>query len=351
MKEIFEKVILGNTILAYLTALIILIVGIIAIKILALFIRKKIMGKIPEHKMNLIQFLLTGVFTKITPLLYYGIFYFSVSTLNLNESFLSAIKLVGIGVLTFVCVKIITQTLRFFISQYTIKKEGGNVEKVKELGGLLTTINILVWAVAIVFFLDNIGVKITTVLAGLGIGGVAIALAAQTILADLFSYFAIFFDKPFAVGDFIIIDNFLGSVEYIGIKTTRIRSLSGEQVVFSNRDLTNSRIKNYKRMEKRRVVFQLGIVYQTPVEKLKEIPKIVESIIRNIADTQFDRCHFFSFGDFSLIFETVYYVLSPDYNKYMDIQQEINLRIAQEFEKRKIEFAYPTQSIFLNKLN
>jgi len=349
MKEIFEKVILGNTILAYLSALIVFIVGVVVIKVFMVFIRKKIMGKIPEHKMNLIEFLLTKVFAKIIPLLYYGIFYFSISTLNLNKSFLSAIKLVGLGVLTFVCVKIITQTLKFFISQYTIKKEGGDIAKVKELGGLLTTINILIWAIAIIFFLDNIGFKITTVLAGLGIGGVAIALAAQTILADLFSYFAIFFDKPFAVGDFIIVDGFLGSVEYIGIKTTRIRSLSGEQVIFSNRDLTNSRIKNYKRMEKRRVVFQLGVVYQTPVEKLKEIPEVIENIIKDIADTQFDRCHFFSFGDFSLIFEIVYYVLSSDYNKYMDIQQEINLRIAEEFEKRQIEFAYPTQTIYLNK--
>jgi len=141
----------------------------------------------------------------------------------------------------------------------------------------------------------------------------------------------------------------LGTVEYTGIKTTRIRSLSGEQLIFSNTDLTNSRVRNYKRMDQRRVVFKLGVVYQTPLEKLKIIPGVIEKIIKSVKDTTFDRAHFFSYGDFSLVFEVVYYVIGSDYNKYMDINQEINFAIKKAFEEKGIEFAYPTQTLFLSK--
>ena len=141
----------------------------------------------------------------------------------------------------------------------------------------------------------------------------------------------------------------MGVVDHIGIKTTRLLSLGGEQIVFSNTDLTDSRVRNYKRMAKRRVVFKLGVIYQTTSQQLKEIPKVIEDIIENIKDTIFDRAHFSTYNDFSLGFEIVYYVVGNDYNKYMDIQQEINLKIKEEFEKRKIEFAYPTQTLFLTK--
>jgi small-conductance mechanosensitive channel len=157
-------------------------------------------------------------------------------------------------------------------------------------------------------------------------------------------------DRPFETGDFIILgSDHLGTVEHIGIKTTRIRSLGGEQIVMSNSDLTSSRIKNYKRMQKRRVVFKLGVTYQTPADKLKEIPVIIKEIITGINDTTFDRAHFSGYGDFSLNIEIVYYVLSSDYNKYMDTQQAINLAIYEEFEKRGIEFAYPTQTLFVER--
>ncbi|MCD6311734.1 MAG: mechanosensitive ion channel family protein, partial [Elusimicrobia bacterium] len=208
---------------------------------------------------------------------------------------------------------------------------------------------VIVWSAALLFFLDNIGIEITSVLAGLGIGGVAIALAAQAVLGDLFSYFSIFFDRPFEVGDFVIVGEYMGTVEYIGMKTTRIRSLGGEQVIFSNSDLTNSRLKNYKRMLQRRVVFKVGVTYETPTEKLKAIPGVIKKAVEDAGNTVFDRSHFSSFGDFSLDFETVYYVKSGDYNKYMDAQQEINLTLKKEFEERMIDFAYPTQLVYLNK--
>ncbi|NII28576.1 mechanosensitive ion channel family protein [Pseudoflavitalea sp. X16] len=176
----------------------------------------------------------------------------------------------------------------------------------------------------------------------------AIALATQAILGDLFSYFVIFFDKPFEIGDFIIVGDKMGAVEYVGIKTTRIRSLGGEQLIFSNTDLTNSRVHNYKRMEKRRVVFTFRLSYNTPVEKVNKVPGIVKRIIETQPDTQFDRAHFLSFGDFSLNFEIVYNVLSPDYNLYMDRQQAINLEIVKAFEQEGVQFAYPTQNLIVN---
>jgi len=140
-------------------------------------------------------------------------------------------------------------------------------------------------------------------------------------------------------------------VNQLGVKTTRIGSLGGEQIIVSNKDLTDSRVRNYKRMEKRRVLFRLGVTYQTSYEMLKEIPGIIRGIIEGIEDTVFDRAHFSSYGDFSLVFEVVYYVVGNDYNKYMNIQQEINLGIHEEFEKREIEFAYPTQTLFIEKAN
>ena len=214
---------------------------------------------------------------------------------------------------------------------------------------IYTVIRVCFWTIAVLIVLDNFGVKISTLIAGLGIGGVAIALATQAILKDLFGYFIIFFDHPFEIGDFIIVGDYMGVVDHIGIKTTRLLSLGGEQIVFSNTDLTDSRVRNYKRMARRRVVFKLGVIYQTTAQQLKEIPKVIEDIVRSIEDTIFDRAHFYSYGNFSLDFEVVYYVVGNDYNKYMNIQQEINLRIKEEFEKRGVEFAYPTQTLFLTK--
>jgi small-conductance mechanosensitive channel len=183
--------------------------------------------------------------------------------------------------------------------------------------------------------------------AGLGVGGIAVALAVQNILGDLLASLSIVLDKPFNIGDFLIIDDYLGSVENIGLKTTRMRSLSGEELVFSNGDLLKSRIKNYGRMFERRVVFTLGVTYETPHEQLQRIPDIIRAAVETQSPVRVDRSHFRSYENFSLAFETVYYVLSSDYNIYMDIQQAIDLQIPAHFEEEGIEFAYPTQTLYL----
>ena len=208
-------------------------------------------------------------------------------------------------------------------------------------------LRVAVWSVVVLVALDNLGVNITTLVAGLGVGGVAVALAAQNILGDLFASLSIVLDKPFAVGDFLVVGEFMGTVEKVGVKTTRVRSLSGEQLVFANNDLLNSRIRNYGRMFERRVVFSLGVTYQTSASHLKLVPGIVRKAIETQNDVRFDRAHFQKYGDFALIFEAVYYVLSPDYNTYMDIQQAINLIIYERFAEEGIEFAYPTQTLYV----
>ncbi len=348
LKEILQKTFLQNRILDYATFLLILIVGIILIKIIRniVLIRLK---KWTEKTTSKLDDFLIAIFEKtLLPLLYFGIFYLSVQGLTLNTGLRKSIDIVGIILLTIFAIRFLVAIISYSLKTYWLKKEKDKTKE-KELKGILTVIKVIIWGLGVIFLLDNFGFKISSVIAGLGIGGVAVALAAQTILGDLFSYFAIFFDKPFEIGDFIIVDEYLGTIEHIGIKTTRVRSLGGEQLIFSNKDLTNSRVRNYKRMQMRRVVFRLGVIYQTTLKQVKEIPEIIRKIIEDIKDTTFDRAHFFSFGDFSLVYEVVYYIHSRDYNKYMDIQQEINLAIKAEFEKRKIEFAYPTQTLYVNK--
>jgi small-conductance mechanosensitive channel len=208
---------------------------------------------------------------------------------------------------------------------------------------------LILWSVVALLALENMGVDVTALVAGLGVGGIAVALAAQNILGDLFASLSIVLDKPFVLGDFIIVGDMMGTVEKIGLKTTRLRSLSGEQLIFSNTDLLSSRVRNFKRMFERRVVFGVGVIYQTPKDKLAAIPGMIREIVESQQQIRFDRSHFKDFGASSLNFETVYYVLGPDYTMYMDIQQAINLALFEKFEQEGIEFAYPTQTLFLEK--
>jgi small-conductance mechanosensitive channel len=207
----------------------------------------------------------------------------------------------------------------------------------------------VVWLLAALFFLSNLGYDISTFIAGLGIGGIAIAFALQNVLGDIFASFSIYFDKPFRHGDFIIVGDDMGVVKKIGIKSTRIQTLRGEELVVSNKELTETRIHNYKKMQKRRIAFAFGVTYETPTAKMKKIPSIVTRIMSGIELATLDRVHFKNFGDFSLNYEVVYYLASNNYNKYMDVQQQINLSLKAAFEKEKIGFAYPTQTIMLTK--
>jgi small-conductance mechanosensitive channel len=218
---------------------------------------------------------------------------------------------------------------------------------VSSLGIIAFVARVVIWTVVLLMTLGNLGVDITALVAGLGVGGIAVALAVQNVLGDLLASLTIALDKPFVVGDFLILGDYLGSVENVGIKSTRLRSLTGEQIIISNNDLLSSRVRNYGRMFERRIVFKLGVTYETPRAKLEQLPRLIRSIVDEQEGTRFDRSHFAKYGDFSLDFETVYYVLSADYNRYMDLQQAINFRIHEEFEKLGVEFAYPTRKLWV----
>jgi small-conductance mechanosensitive channel len=207
---------------------------------------------------------------------------------------------------------------------------------------------LLLWVVVTLMILDNFGINITTLVASLGIGGVAVALATQNILGDLFASLSIMLDKPFEVGDFIIVGDVLGSVEHIGLKTTRVRGLGGEQVVFSNGELLKSRIHNHKRMQTRRVAFVLRVAYGMPEDLLCRIPHIIREIIASKPNIDFERAHFFAWGQWSLDFEVVYHYRSPDYILHMDAQQDIFLEIYRRFQQEGIEFAHPLSIVRLD---
>ncbi len=243
----------------------------------------------------------------------------------------------------------LTAAARDILERYRADKLPNDRSTATMIGAISFVVQLVIWSAVLLLVLDNMGFDITALVASLGVGGVAVALATQNILGDLFSSLAIVLDKPFVLGDFIIVDDLLGSVENIGLKTTRLRALSGEQLIFSNADLIGSRVRNFGRMYERRVLFPIGVTYQTPRRDLERIPDMLRAAIESQDDVRFDRAHFASYGDFSINFETVYYVLSPEYNRYMDIHQAVNLSIHEQFEDATIEFAYPTQTLVLTR--
>jgi len=239
--------------------------------------------------------------------------------------------------------------ITFSLENYKKKKLKEDAVSVTMVSALAFFVRVIVWAVMVLIALDHFGVNITALVAGLGVGGVAVALAVQNILKDVFASLSIVLDKPFVIGDFIVVDNYMGTIEDIGLKTTRIRSLTGEQLIFPNSNLLESRIKNFRDQRESRIVFSIGVVYQTPQEQVRAIPGMIRDIIERQENTRFERSHFNTFGDSALGFETVYWMTVSDYNIFMDTQQRIYLEILDRFEKEGIQFAYPTRTLFFKK--
>ncbi len=348
MKELLKEVYFGNTVENYLIALAIVVVGVLVVRIF----RSRLLGQIKRWTQKtatqLDDYFIKGLEQFGLPILNVLIFYGALHYLTFSEKVGKVIGNVLVVVLTFYIIRMISTIIRVSLESYISKQEGGQ-EKLRQLNGIMLMVNAVIWILGLLFLFDNLGYNVSTIVTGLGIGGIAIALAAQNIVGDLFNYFVIFFDRPFEIGDTINVDGKIGTVEFVGIKTTRIRSITGEQLVFSNSDLTKSRIHNFKRMDRRRVVFSLGVLYETTPEKLAEIPKLIEHIIKEADLVTFDRAHFAKFGAYSLDFEVVYFVESSDYLTYMNIQQSINLKIFKAFSNAGIGFAYPTQTILVNK--
>ncbi|MDD5163506.1 MAG: mechanosensitive ion channel family protein [Candidatus ainarchaeum sp.] len=348
ISEILEISFFGNTFAQYLffitVFLVLMAIAFVFKKYLLRILKKMALKTKTEYDDALIEMINSIKFP------FYAIiaFYFSIQVLETPKIIQDAsYYLLLIGALYY-AVRALQNLIDFFVKEYE-KQRAKNGEDVsnqpKAMHYLAIFAKLILWLFAALIFLANIGVEITPLIAGLGIGGIAIALALQHILQDVLNFFAIYFDKPFAEGDFLIIGEEMGVVEKIGIRSTRLKSLRGEELIISNQELTSSKIHNFKKMDYRRVQFGFGVAYETPTKKIEKIPQIVKKIIENQEKTRVDRIHFKEFGDYALKFETVYFLDSNNYNEYMDTQQKINLGIKKELEKIGVEFAYLTYKI------
>lgn len=338
----------GNTVQNYLITLGIIIGGLLLLRLFRKSILKRIKVWTSKTETKLDDYLISGIEKFGLPIFNFIIIYFALQYLTFSVRVDKLIHNAMVVVFAFYAVRMLSSFVQLSLEAFIKSKEDGE-EKIKQLGGIMLIVNGLLWCIGLLFIFNNLGFDVTAIIAGLGIGGIAIALAAQNILGDLFNYFVIFFDRPFEVGDYITVDDKKGTVEYIGLKTTRLKSITGEQLVFSNSDLTNSRIHNFKRMERRRIVFAFGVIYQTTSQQLEKIPTILKGIIETKEGVAFDRAHFQKFSASSLDYEIVYFVETSEYNHYMDLQQKINIEIFNAFAAEGIQFAYPTQTLFLSK--
>jgi small-conductance mechanosensitive channel len=276
-------------------------------------------------------------------------FYVATRYLQRGAAFDKALHLLLLFVFTYRGITIAQDLLSYWINRIASQRELSGQAKTSVVHSTKVILRTLVWVAAVLFVLDNLGVNISAVLTGLGIGGVAVALAAQAILGDLFNFFVILLDKPFAIGDFVVSDAVSGTIEHVGLKSTRIRSISGEMVVVSNSNLLGSRIRNYKDLTKRRVVFKTGIVYGTRPEILRKIPAIVKKAVQAVPKAEFDRCNLYNCGDYSLDYETVYYLNEPDYSAYMAAHEKLLLGVLDGLAEAGAEMAYPTQTLLVKK--
>ena len=350
IQEILTYNFAGNLLKEYLISLGVFLLTIVVLKVF----KKVAMVKIKQfvdHTKTDFDDLLVDIFDSIGwPFYIFLSLYLSLRFIHLSKVVNKIFFFVVVVLTAYYTLKIVQKLIDYTFDKAAEKRrneEEGFDPSVLDL--LNKTIKWILWVGAVIIVLQSLGYNISALVAGLGIGGVAIAFALQNILGDIFASFSIYLDRPFQTGDFIIIGNDSGIVKKIGIKSTRIQTLQGEELVISNKELTETRVHNYKKMKKRRVVFSFDITYGTPNQKVKKIPKIVKDILDNIELAELNRVHFKSFGNSGLVFEIVYLLNSSDHTKYMDVQQEINLAIKERFEKEGISFAYPTQTIFLKK--
>ncbi|MCK5449542.1 mechanosensitive ion channel family protein [Candidatus Pacearchaeota archaeon] len=334
----------------YLRALLIFLVLFISFKFFSssvMLMLKKIKEK---TKNNIDDFLIDFIDGLHWPFYLYLAVYFSAKALSIPEVLDKTLNIFLLIFVMFYVAKGLTNVSNHLLDKYGEKRKAKGKSSKESMIGVLKMISTgTIWAIASLMALSNLGIEVTPLIAGLGIGGLAVGLALQGILGDLFSAFTIYFDKPFEEGDFIIIGGDMGVIKHIGIKSTRIQALGGQELVISNSELTSTRINNYKKMDTRRVVFSFGLEYKTKVEKLKKIKKIVEDIIKKEEHSTLDRVHFKGFGDSSLDFEVVYYIDTNDYNIYMDVQEKINLKIKELIEKEGVDFAFPSRTIYTKK--
>ncbi len=297
--------------------------------------------------------ILIEIFKKIKPPFYFFVsIYFSIKVLVLPDIVGKTLFVLFVIIVVYEVVKAVERLIDYLLRKY-LEKNAKDPETNPHAEAMIKVMQVIIkailWMIGLTMVLSNLGVNVSSLIAGLGIGGIAIALALQNVLSDLFSAFSIYVDKPFKIGDHIKIGTDRGEVEKVGLKSTRIRTVQGEQLIVSNQELTNTRIHNFRRMEVRRVNFTIGVTYDTPAEKLEAIPIMIKNIVERAENVDFARCHFVEYADSSLNFQIVIDVKSKEFGEYLDVRQAVNMAIFKKFAEQNIEFAYPTQTIFVNK--
>jgi len=347
IEELLSYVFWGNSVKEYIVATVIFVLIVIIFRIVKYKLVKKL-RKVANNTKAKVDVLLIKIVDKI------GWPFYIFFAIFITLKFIQVPDVVNIFftyTTPIVVVIIVVRSLQQFVD-YGIQKLGKEKQEENETAIINIIGRILkgsLWGIALVYVVSLFGYDVTTVVASFGVLGIVLAFGLQEVLSDIFASISIFFDKPFEIGDFIIVGDTIGVVKEVGIKSTRVQSLWGQEVVISNKDLTSARINNYKKMKRRRIQFSFGVVYEISAEKLEKVLEITKEIVANIELAELDRVHFKEYGDFSLNFEVVYYVNTSDYAKYMDIQQEINFLLKKRFEKEGISFAYPTQTIIVNK--
>lgn len=332
----------GNSLLGWVSALLIFLVALAVLVQLKRIVLTHLKNLSKKTKSQ-IDDAVIAFFEKVSGFFYVSVSLFaSVQHLVLPDLVHLLIKGAFFIALVYEMIRLAESILSFFVAM-KLGKLGK--EETSLSSALSLMLRVVLWTVGILLILSNLGFNVTSLLASLGIGGLAVSLALQPLFSDIFSSFSIILDKPFEEGDFIVSGEYKGTVQRIGLKTTRLQALQGEEIVISNTELTAARVQNFKKMKKRRIVFAIGVTYETPPSKLRKIPKIIEDIVAAKELADFDRAHFWEFADSSLNYEIVYYINSSEYADYMATQQGINIEILEAFEKEDIEIAFPTRTI------
>ncbi len=347
LNEILSLTVFDNALRDYLLAITIFVVTMIVFKTIKYQVIKKLRHAANKTKAD-IDDLLIKIIDKVGWHFYvfFGI-YFATNFIQLPTIITTIFSYVVPIVVVFIIVRSAQQVVNYGILKVTKEKEPENGQSIANILGRIAKGTL--WSLAFLYIITLFGYDPTTIVASFGVAGIVLAFGLQHVLSDVFASFSIFFDKPFNVGDFITVGGNWGIVKKVGIRSTRIESLQGQEIIIPNQELTSAEIHNYKKMEKRRIQFSFGLIYDTSSEKIEKALEITKQVVSSVDLVDLGRVHFKEYGDFSLNFEIVYHVKTSDYNKYMDIQQEINLKLKKEFEKEQIDFAYPTQTVIINK--
>jgi len=347
---VFEQVYFGNTLLQWSSSLGVVLLTLLAFQIVKTVGIRRLRKLAEKTATNFDEFIMELIASTKFPLLVLLSIFAGSFMIGMPDSMRGYLRIVAITSFLLQATLWGNRLIDYALNRFTQERLDAQDPASTTAAGFVSTLARIVFiSLMTLVGLATVGFDIDALVAGLGIGGIAIALAINGILQDLFGSLTIALDKPFVIGDSITIGDFSGTVENVGLKSTRLRSNTGEQLIMSNSDLLSSRLRNYKRMVERRGTMNLGVTYDTPADKLEAIPEMIREIIDSEELARPNRVHFASFGDFALNFVVVYWVLTPEYTDFMDTTQSINLKVVRRFEEEGIEMAFPTQTIYVNK--